>query len=103
MDNYFSWIVWVSLSKENFQRCPDRWHSPGRVSEHPYFGWLSSSIPSYPETLNLKTMVHTRAVGVRLEVQVEPTEHPLSLEQRNGITWERVSEIASIANHHVGS
>src|SRR5215813_8578481 len=50
----FSWIVWVSLSKENFQRCLDRWHRPGRESERPYFGWLSSSIPSYPETLNLK-------------------------------------------------
>ena len=102
-DDSFSWTAWVSLSKENFQRCLDRWHRSGRESEQPYFGWLSTSIPGYPETLNLKTMVHTQAVGMRPEVQVEPTEHALSVEQRNGITWERVNEIASIANHHIVS
>ena len=101
-DNSFSWIAWISLSRANFQKCLDFWRSPGREREQPYFGWLSNSIPSYSETLNLKTLVHTQAVGVRPEVQVEPTEHPLSVEQRNGITWERVNEIASIANHHIG-
>jgi len=96
------WTVWVSLSKDNFQKCLDLWLSPEREREPPYFGWLSNSIPGYPETLNLKTMVHTQAVGLRPEVELEPTGHPLSAEQRNGMTWERVNEIASIANHHIG-
>jgi len=99
----FSWTAWVSLSKENFQKSLDLWQSPGRENGPPYFGWLSSSIPGYPETLNLKTTVHTQPVGVRPEIQLEPTEHPLSLEQRNSITWERVNEIASIANHYIDS
>ena len=102
-DHSFAWTVWVSLSKKNFQRSLDLWHSPGREQEPPYFGWLSNSIPGYPETLNLKTMVHTQAVGLRPEVELEPTEHPLSIEQRDGITWQRVHEIAAIANHQIGS
>jgi len=102
-DNSFSWTTWVSLSKENFQRCLDLWHSAGREREPPYFGWLSNSIPGYPPTLNLKTIVRTQAVGLRPKIELEPTEHLLSIEQRDGITWERVHEIASIANHRIGS
>jgi hypothetical protein len=48
-------------------------------------------------------MVHTQAVGLRPEIELEPTDHLLSVEQRDGITWERVYAIASIANHHIGS
>jgi hypothetical protein len=101
-DTSFAWTIWVSLSKDNFQRSLDLWHIPGREREPPYFGWLSNSIPGYPSTLNLKTMVRTQAVGLRPEIELEPTEHPLSIEQRAGITWERVYEIASIANHRRG-
>ena len=60
---------------------------------------LSTALPIYPDTINLATNVHTRAVGVRPFVELEPTEHPLALEQRNGITWARVLEIASIMQH----
>ena len=66
-------------------------------------GWLSNSIPGYPETLNLQTQVHTRPLGIRPEIELEPTEHPLALEQRNGISWGRVKEIVSIANHYIDS
>jgi hypothetical protein len=99
----FSWIAWVSLSKENFQRALDLWETPGREKEQAYFGWLSNSIPGYPETTNLKTMVHTQSVGTRPEIELERTEHPLACEQRNGISWERVKELASIANHYIDS
>src|SRR5579885_2793292 len=61
----FSRDVWVSLSDRSFARARKLWRQRGRESEPPYVGWLSSSVPGYPETLNLKTMVHTRAVGVR--------------------------------------
>ncbi len=67
----------------------------GREQElEPMFGWLSTSIPCYPETINLKTMVHTRSVGVRPYIKLEPTEHPLAIEQREGITIERIKQIA---------
>lgn len=102
-DKSFSWTAWVSLSHANFERSLAVWQTDGREKEPPYFGWLSTSIPGYPETLSLKTMVHTQPVGMRPEIELEPTDHPLSLEQRNGITWERVNQIASVANHHIAS
>lgn len=83
----FIWDVWVSLSEGNFYKTNDYWEVEGREHElEPMFGWLSTSIPCYPETINLKTMVHTRSVGVRPYIELEPTEHPLAIEQREGIT-----------------
>ena len=95
----FCWGVWVSLSRENFARTIKLWDSESRVDEPPYFGWLCTSLQPYPSTLSLKTHVHTRAVGRRPFVEVEPTEHPLAVEQRSGLTMERVREIAEIVLH----
>lgn len=99
-DGPFAWGVWVSLSKANFERAAELWHDSNRVSEPRYFGWLCSSIPGYPETLHLKTAVHSREVGLRPLVELETTDHPLSIEQRGGITVARVQSIAEGMHHH---
>ncbi len=79
----------------------DFWEQPGRESEPPYFGWLSSVVPGYPKTLSLNTMVHTRPVGARPLIELEPTDHPLAVEQRDGISWDRIQQIAELARHGV--
>ncbi|MFD2277966.1 DUF2199 domain-containing protein [Streptomyces lusitanus] len=95
-DDVFSWGVWVSLSRANFARAAELWDQPGREAEEPYFGWLTTELMVYPQTtLNLKTLVHTRPVGERPYVELEPTDHPLAVEQRTGITVDRVREIAA--------
>ncbi|WSL64188.1 DUF2199 domain-containing protein [Kitasatospora herbaricolor] len=84
-----------SLSEPNFARTHDLWEDPAREQEPPYFGWLSTELPVYAEsTLNLKTHVRTRAVGRRPLIELEPTDHPLAVEQREGITMARVQELA---------
>ena len=75
------------------------WEVEGRENEPPYFGWLSTALPLYPETLHLKTNVHTRPLGQRPFVELEPTGHPLAVEQREGITMARVQEIAEVLLH----
>jgi hypothetical protein len=99
-DEIFSWLVWVSLSTQNFARASKLWEKKGREKEPAYFGWLSTSLPVYPETLSLKTNVHTRPVGMRPFIELESTTHPLSVEQREGITWERVQDIAEKILHN---
>ena len=95
----FSWNVWVSLSETNFVRVQELWKTNGREQEPPYFGWLNTSLPYYPETLGLKTHVHTRPVGERPFIELEHTDHPLAIEQRTGITMQRVQEIAECVLH----
>ena len=96
---FFEWCVWVSLSEANFQRCLQVWTVAGREAEPPYFGWFSCMLPGYPPTLNLKSLVHTSPVGQRPTIELEPTDHPLSIEQREGITLTRVQEFAEIHLH----
>ena len=92
--------MWVSLSRDSFSRVSSLWTTPGREREEPYFGWLATELPVYGEsTLNLKTHVHTQAVGQRPLIELEPTGHPLAVEQRSGITVSRVQEIAEAVLH----
>lgn len=97
----FEWGVWVSLSRASFIRTQELWHDPGRESEPPMFGWLSTELVDFygVSTLNLKTMVHMQPVGLRPLVVLEPTDHPLAIEQRSGIRAERVDEIAEQVLH----
>jgi hypothetical protein len=99
----FDWGVWVSLSRENFTRAMALWTTPGRERERPSFGWLSTELPLYqPSTLSLKTRVRTQAVGQQPLIELEPTGHPLAVEQRSGITLARVQEIAGALLHLPG-
>jgi hypothetical protein len=95
----FVWLAWVSLSEDSFDRACALWETEGRESEPPYFGWLQSSLPYEPSTLSLKTSVHTMPLGERPFIVIEPSDHPLSLEQQNGITMSRVQEIAEACLH----
>ncbi|KZN99719.1 DUF2199 domain-containing protein [Pseudobacillus badius] len=91
----FIWDVWVSLSENNFHQTIDYWETEGREQKlEPMFGWLSTALPCYPETINLKTRVHTRPVGFSPSIELEPTEHLLAVEQREGIMVERIKQMA---------
>ncbi|MFD0000230.1 DUF2199 domain-containing protein [Nocardia sp. NPDC127526] len=96
----FDWGVWVSVSEAGFDRMSALWDKPERVAEPPYFGWLSTELPVYePTTVNLKTRLHTQPLGERPLVELEPTGHPLAVEQRAGITMARVQWLAEQIVH----
>ena len=72
----------------------DRIDAPDRASDPPYFGWLSSLIPMYPDTINLKLEVQSRSPGLTPLFVVEPGEHPLAFDQHNGISVERWHDLS---------
>jgi hypothetical protein len=94
-DDKFIWGVWVSVSKESFDRILELWTAPVIKNEPPRFGWLCNNISIYPQTMGLKTHLHLRGDGIRPSIELEPTDHPLAIEQRQGILLERVEEIAA--------
>lgn len=98
-DDGLRYGVWSSLSEESFERVVDLWEDQARIHEPPYFGWLSNSLPGYPETLNLPLDVATIAVDLRPALVLHDGDHPLVREQRDGITLERVREIAELNLH----
>jgi len=91
--------VWVSLSEENFFSFQELLGVSERSHNGPYFGWLSVPIPTYPETMNLKTMVHIRNSGIRPYIELEPTDHPISLEQQHGVGPERIQALYDYFQH----
>jgi hypothetical protein len=96
----FEWGVWVSLSQENFWRMTELWTTEGREAEPAYFGWLSTELPTYAQsTLLLSTDVHSQPVGCRPLVELERTEHPLAIEQREGTTLTHVRKLAEQLLH----
>src|SRR5262249_42244540 len=86
--------VWCSLSRASMETVSQVWEKPDRENAGYFFGWLGSQLPLYPDTRRLKTHVHLRAPPMAPFVELEPTDHPLAVEQRNGVTVERVIEIA---------
>lgn len=93
-DKEFVWGVWSSLSAENFDLIIENWELEGReFLTKPAFGYLSTPLPGYPDTMNLNMLVHTLPIGKLPIFELEKTDHPLALEQHNGITMDRVHEI----------
>ena len=89
-----SFSVWSSLSETSFTHMCDRWDDPDRDSDPPYFGWLCSPISVYPTTMHLKLSVQSRPPGLTPLFTVEPTEHPLAIDQQQGITVDRWHQMA---------
>jgi hypothetical protein len=100
-EEHFGWGVWCSLSEKSFNRVIELGDAEDVEDEPSFFGWLNTHLPEniYPDTLSLKTNVCLRNNNQRPFVYVQPSEHPLSVEQRDGITMARVQEIAEIIMH----
>lgn len=95
----FVWGVWVSLSKPSFIEWSNYYAEKSRSHIGPYFGWLNARLGPYPDTVNLKTRVHLRDDGIRPYIELEPTDHPLAIEQREGISVQWVAELYSLMMH----
>jgi hypothetical protein len=90
----FGFGVWISQKRENFLQYLKH---PDSADIGPFFGWLCTRIAYYPkDTLMLKTMAHFRGGNLRPAIVVEPTDHPLAIDQREGISLEKAWEIV----HH---
>jgi hypothetical protein len=98
----FAWGAWCSLSPANFARYKELFDEPHQSREGPFFGWFSSALPGYPETLGLKVMVHLRDHGARPRFELEPTDHPLAVDFRQGISEPRLQRIYEASLHPAG-
>jgi hypothetical protein len=93
-DEPFIWGVWAQVGEPDFVRTNRMWRIEGREASPPFTGWLNTPIPIYSDTLNLELRVLTQVVGRRPHFELTDRAHPLAVEQKNGITMERVRAIA---------
>jgi hypothetical protein len=95
----FGYGVWSTPSRKNFLLYQETFDSGEQGDLGPWFGWFSNRLEGYPDSLNLKCQVHPRAGRQRPWVELEATDHPLALEQRNGISFDRLVEILELHGH----
>ena len=98
-DEFFGYGVWSSLSAKNFEIYRDTFDSREQGELGPWFGWFCSNLKGYPETVGMKCKVHPQSEGKRPLIELEPTDHPLSVEQRDGVTLDRLLEIFALNGH----
>ena len=96
-DEPFLWGVWVSVSQANFIKYYD--HFGDSAYEDEYFGWFSNRLPCYPDTLNIKTYALVKPNGQRPTLELEPSDHPLSVDYYKGISWQNAIEITEATMH----
>ena len=80
----------MSLSQASHLEWLKVFNEEKRSHVGPFFGWLDAWLKPYPDTVNMKTRVHLRDNGIRPYIELEPTDSPLAIEQRDGISMERV-------------
>jgi len=99
LEEPFIWGIWAEVSPKNFVRTNELWTVEGREQEPPFPGWLNSQLPIFGDTFNLEVSIQTQPVGRRPHFTVVDPDHPLAVDQREGITMERVEEIAVMMLH----
>lgn len=91
------------MSKKNFDAYVEAFDSGRQGHLGPWFGWFSNRLLGYPETLSLKCQVHPRDGRARPWLELESTEHPLAIEQEQGITFDRILELYALSGHDLRS
>lgn len=96
----FLWGLWASVLETVYDEISESWEESGREKTRgPFKGRLANSLSPYPATLNLKVKILIQAVGTRPLFIVEELDHPLTIEQRGGISKDRAHELASLLLH----
>ncbi len=101
VDEPFAWGVWVSQSRESFERYVETFDKD--QSGDGSFGWLSVTMPGYidpdAELADLACNVQWRGNGLRPLVVPQECNHLLYQDYTNGISWDRAIDMAQQVMH----
>lgn len=96
----FLWGVWVSATKESFERYWQTYDEP--IAGDGFFGWLCNTLRPYPWDSSRPADVYIQLGGKRPKVVLHrgnPENDPLVLDQMNGISIARAQQIAEQTIH----
>ena len=95
-DEVFGFGVWSSLHPDNFDAYVAAWGKPEEADLGPWFGWMSNKLPLYGEGF-LEARVEPRGGNERPVITVEAEGHPLTRDQSQGISFDRLLDIYGAA------
>jgi hypothetical protein len=95
-DEYFGYGVWVEVAPDDFETLGRLWHDPEGWRHEPFAGRLANEVAPYRDTVGLPVQLRLRDVDLLPTVELEDAEHPLSHDQRTGISDHHAHELAAI-------
>jgi hypothetical protein len=103
LDEVFLWGVWARVWQRDYEEFGEHYSDEGREKMiGPYKGRINNKLAGYdPSTQDLKCAIKIQPVGARPLFIIEEPEHPLAIEQRNGISLERARRISAMVRHEV--
>jgi hypothetical protein len=101
LDVPFLWGVWGRVWKKDYDEFLEYYAFQGREQIiGPYKSRLCNRLPGYDlRTSNLKCTIKIQSLGKRPLFLIEEPEHPLAVEQRNGISLQRARTISALVRH----
>jgi len=106
VEDPFSWGVWSSLSEKSFNRYVETFDNP--TAGETFFGWVCNQIPCYPGTgmeepfsADVVVQAGRARPKLRLISREELAQHPLIVDQREGISIAQAQEMAEELMHGV--
>jgi len=100
LDSRFGYGVWLEVQQEDFQYLLEHWGDPAQDSFDPVAATLANELAPYDGTEGLHVAVQPVSAESLPSVRLLADEHPLCLDQRNGISAARSEELAATVLHH---
>ena len=91
-EHTFIWGVWVEVTELQFDRAAVLWETHDS-KQPPMPGTLATAVPCLEGTAGLAAHLHFHAAGQVPRVVLAAGDHPLVLEQQQGIDLQRVKAI----------
>ena len=89
----FMWGAWAEVDENFFFQYQSAFSDVKRTKIDPQNARLGTDIPFYPVTLDLPISVHIQPIGVRPLFLLAKGEHPLVMDQQQGVSVARIEAI----------
>lgn len=99
MDEPLEIVMWMSLSAPNYEKFYALKGQEIGEDVAPMVGWLSSRIPTFEGMEELVGRIWLQDGDALPILELQPTDHPLSVCAQEGISKEQVVEILSVLGH----
>lgn len=93
--------VWSSLAKRKFITYVETFDDGEQGDLGPWSGRFANSLQGYAQTLNAPCRVLPRDDNLRPCIEIANCSHPLAVEQRDGITFDRVLDLYALNGHDI--
>lgn len=88
--------LWVEVAQSDFERVYELWDSEEQRSEPPIPAVVANDIPITPGALGHAAELRLVGPSFRPDVLLQPSSHPIYIEQRSEIDVHRIAEYTAL-------